>query len=110
MEWSVVDFGRYAGKTLPQIVFTDPDWFFWAVVEGKFRGELAAQAERVAARARRIRIPRPEGVERKVVEYAVNRRGKFAGIDIVPAARDPPPGSTQTCRKDWIDLAFPRSR
>ena len=28
--WTVIDFGKFEGKgmTLPQIVFTDPDWFF----------------------------------------------------------------------------------
>jgi len=30
MAWSTLPFGKHKGKTLPQIVFADPDWFFWA--------------------------------------------------------------------------------
>jgi hypothetical protein len=31
MEWEIIDFGKFKGKnkTLPQILFNDPDWFFW---------------------------------------------------------------------------------
>jgi hypothetical protein len=31
MSWSAVPFGKYAGKTLPEIVVRDLDWFFWVV-------------------------------------------------------------------------------
>ncbi len=57
--WSVVDFGRYQGKTLPQIIFKDPDWFFWAIEGNRFHAGLEGQAEMLAARARNIKIPRP---------------------------------------------------
>jgi hypothetical protein len=29
MIWTTVPFGKHQGKTLPQIVIDDPDWFFW---------------------------------------------------------------------------------
>ncbi len=46
MPWSVVDFGKHQGKTLPQIVFIDPDWFFWAIEESVFstKGSLRDEA------------------------------------------------------------------
>jgi hypothetical protein len=37
MSWTVVKFGKHAGKTIPQILFTDPDWFFWFMKQGTFR-------------------------------------------------------------------------
>ncbi len=30
MNWTIVEFGKYKGKTLPQIILNDADWFFWA--------------------------------------------------------------------------------
>jgi hypothetical protein len=34
--------GKYAGRSLPQILFLDPDYFFWAVEKKVFQGRLAA--------------------------------------------------------------------
>jgi uncharacterized protein (DUF3820 family) len=28
MTWTPMKFGKYQGKTLPEIIFADPDWFF----------------------------------------------------------------------------------
>jgi len=44
MAWSILPFGKHKGKTLPQIVFTDPDWFFWAMEENVFKGPLKREA------------------------------------------------------------------
>src|SRR5450759_2541978 len=46
MIWSVINFGTHKGKTLPQVLFSDPVWFFWAIEEGVFqnRGTLRGQA------------------------------------------------------------------
>jgi hypothetical protein len=30
--WSVLDFGKHKGRTLPWVMFHDPDWFFWATI------------------------------------------------------------------------------
>jgi hypothetical protein len=108
MPWSIVNFGKYAGKTLPQIVFTDPDWFFWAVDEGVFKGSLSREAKEIDARARAIRIP-SNNAGNLLAEYAVHApTGKFANVEIVPASRPPHQGSTPTFRKDVIDLSVPR--
>jgi hypothetical protein len=31
MRWSVMPFGKYKGKTFPEIIVRDPDWFFWVL-------------------------------------------------------------------------------
>ncbi|MDN5088136.1 hypothetical protein [Aliarcobacter butzleri] len=33
MNWTILQFGKHKGKTLPQIIFIDADWFFWAYEE-----------------------------------------------------------------------------
>ncbi|SRR6266446_10957927 len=35
-----LSFGRYNGRSLPEIVLTDPDWFFLAISKGVFQGKL----------------------------------------------------------------------
>jgi hypothetical protein len=57
-------FGKYQGLTLPQILFADPD-FFW--LRAVLKGGLATEAEELARRACRIRIPK-EPAEAFVVE------------------------------------------
>ena len=29
--WSIIKFGKHKGKSLPEVILHDPDWFFWAV-------------------------------------------------------------------------------
>ena len=59
MRWSAVPFGKYQGKTLPEIIVRDLDWFFWIVP--KLYGKLADEAEELARRARAIKIPNRVG-------------------------------------------------
>jgi hypothetical protein len=42
--WIPLWFGKHKGKTLPQVVFADPDYFFWAIEKRKFPIELVAEA------------------------------------------------------------------
>lgn len=50
MPWSVVNFGpKFKGKTLPQIIFDDPDWFFWGIEKDIFSNKGD----------RRMRVPAP---------------------------------------------------
>jgi hypothetical protein len=43
MRWSVVPFGKYKGKTFPEIIVRDPDWFFWVLPN--LYGNLADEAK-----------------------------------------------------------------
>jgi hypothetical protein len=36
-EWIDLWFEKHKGKTLPQVMFTDPGWFFWARDEEIFK-------------------------------------------------------------------------
>jgi hypothetical protein len=45
MRWTTLNFGRHAGRSLPEIVVSDADWFFWAFKVDVFKDRLAAEAE-----------------------------------------------------------------
>ena len=51
MNWTIVNFGKYKGKTLPQIMFIDPDWFFYLMEQNAFEkhGPLVDEARDVPA-------------------------------------------------------------
>jgi hypothetical protein len=110
LAWTVVGFGKYKGKTLPQVVFSDPDWFFWAHREQIFKGGVATEARRIAERATRIRIPSKEG-ERQVAVYYLHRpTGTFGDLSLMSAseAEDEEDDSDVLMKKDVIDLSVPR--
>ncbi len=56
MTWTPVNFGEYEGDTLPQIVLENPHWFFRAIEEKKFRGDLEKEAEEIRAKATRVKM------------------------------------------------------
>jgi hypothetical protein len=80
MIWTTVHFGKHSGKALPQIVLTDPNWFFWAA--DILYGQLASEAEILERRARNIRIPK-KNPKMWAVEYRRDRDDRFLGIGIV---------------------------
>jgi hypothetical protein len=80
--WTKLNFGRHSGKTLPQVVLSDPNWFFWA--KNILYGQLANEAEVLERRARNIRIPKPNP-KKWAVEYRRDRDDRFLGIGIVKA-------------------------
>jgi hypothetical protein len=81
--WIPMPFGKYEGRTLPQVLFKDPDYFFWLLREGILKGALAMQGKQVAKKACGIRIPR-EPAEAFVVDYFFNCEDQFSGFSIVP--------------------------
>jgi hypothetical protein len=110
MAWTEVNFGKWAdkGKTLPQIVFSDPDWFFWAVEKQTFFGPLAAEAADIARKAKRIKIPGAAPGEKKVRYFIHPSVDKFAGAEVVPSDRPPHVGSSGTRESQFFDLSMPR--
>lgn len=111
MPWTVIYWEcDYKGKTLPQVLFTDPDWFFYMIEEKKFenKGPIADEAKTLALKARRIRIPDPRG-EDLVAEYGLEPSHRtFAHLELVPRSREAHAGATITERMDVIDLSYPR--
>jgi hypothetical protein len=80
MIWTTVNFGKHKGRNLPQIVLSDPNWFFWAV--DILYGQLASEAKILERRARNIRIPKPNP-KKWEVEYRRDRDDRFLGCGIV---------------------------
>lgn len=116
MPWTPVELGKFRGKgkTLPQILFKDPDWFFWAWENGCFANPAAVfeEASRIQAKARTIRIPPQRGsTAPSAVEYRFDSRtGDFVNLQIVPASRSASVGTTPTYRTDCFDLSIPRQQ
>jgi hypothetical protein len=87
MHWSPLNFGRYRDKTLPQILFSDPDWFFWACEHDVFQShpEYYRQASVLKAKATSIKIPQA-GPEAQEVEYTFAPEG-CVGFSLVSSSR-----------------------
>ena len=108
MAWTKLRFGKHKGKSLPQVLFADPDWFFWAIDESVFRGKIEKEAQEIYRKSRSIRIPQKRN-EKLVAEYAIHPpTKKFGNMEIVPASRPHHEGSTSTYRSKVIDLGIPR--
>jgi len=109
IKWTPLGFGKYEGKTLPQVLFKDPDWFFWTYKKGVFNKYPSHryQADIIFAKARSIRILQ-HGPEPLVAEYDSYPQDKsFSGFDIVPKSQPHHKGSTKTFRLDHIDMSIP---
>ena len=111
MLWTPLEFGRHAEKTLPQILFCNPDWFFWAMDEQLFhpRTVLGQQAEELDYKARHIRIPAREGPP-LVAQYVFTPQRKFSHLWLVPSTAPYPDGSNVILRWSVIDLSIPRQQ
>ena len=106
--WSPMAFGKHKGKALPQILFADPDWFFWAWDESVFdrNKHLKEQATRIHKRATSIKVSSDGS---KQVEYLLHPSGTgLAVVDIIPSSKPAHVGSSPSYRKDRIDLSFAR--
>jgi hypothetical protein len=104
MIWSKLNFGKHAGRTLPQVVLSDPNWFFWAHRKRIFCDRLAIEAKILAARATHIRIPKPHRKSWQV-EYRRDRDDRFLGFDFVKAKS---PFHPLFNRLPHLDLAYIR--
>jgi hypothetical protein len=111
MNWNTLNFGKHKGKSLPQVLFTDPDWFFWAVENNVFdsRPLFKTQAQDLYRKARCIKVPQKED-ERLVAEYWIHRpTGKFSHFDLVPENLPKHKGASPTFRSKSIDMSVPRN-
>jgi hypothetical protein len=108
--WALLEFGKHVGKTLPQILFTDPDWFFWAFEEDAFACQdwiTVDEVERIQRRAKSIRIPSRYGPG-LAVEYIISE-GRFEGLRLTPADAVVGGGINRTSYlKSVFDMSVPR--
>ncbi|MBF0556386.1 MAG: hypothetical protein HQK96_17855 [Nitrospirae bacterium] len=110
MEWSELTFGKHKGKTLPQVMIIDPDWFFHLYNEGAFScnmGTIQEEAEAIFRRATSIRIPINNADEYCRIDYFHDQStGKFNMMLIVRGVRSSKNG-TNTAISDVMDLSYP---
>jgi hypothetical protein len=94
--WAVLPFGPYVGKTLPQVVFADPTWFFASVLSGSVFNHLSRdEVEDIWRRATAIRLPWAEFA----VEICTDSfSGNFRALRLVPRGTS---GSY-----DFVDLSI----
>ena len=105
MNCTVLNFGKHKGKTLPQVIFDDADWFFYGYESGYFKNGLAIEAQEIYRKARSIRVPQRNG-QKMLVEYVIDRKtGKFATMGLIPARS----GLDHLRVSPVIDFHVPRS-
>jgi hypothetical protein len=98
-KWTKLPFGKYKGKTLPQIIMIDPDWFYW--VAPKLYGRLEIEAENLAPKTTMIKIPKSYGKD-VAIEYQYDHDGRFSGFAVVDANT---PESRRAVRLPYLDLS-----
>jgi hypothetical protein len=109
MGWSTLEFGKHEGKTLPQVLFIDPNWFFWAIKNEVFNKQpvLKAEADDLNWKAQNILIPKPER-ESYEVEYFINpAQNKFLHFSFVSKDKPLYVGSSRAFRLKVIDMKLP---
>jgi hypothetical protein len=109
MGWSILCFGKHKGKTLPQVVFTDPGWVFYLYSRGAFQGKgsLEDEAEEIYRKACFIRIPGSNSQDLEVEQVFCQKSGKFVGFKLV--SRSPPlyGNPPHILRSETIDMSIP---
>lgn len=107
--WSVVCFGNeeIKGKTLPQIVFRDPSWFFWAIEEGVFsdKGKLTEEAKEINYKARNIKVPQQQGKGKLSAIYFLHPYSH--DFDHIIFSREYIEKDMPVIEKDRLDLSIP---
>lgn len=104
--WSTLKFSSHEGKTLPQIILSDPDWFYWQYGNGFKSPSLADQAAAIADKASRIRIPKPDP-ENWRIKYIIHPNGTFEDFFIVPLSEVHSDSGSIFFRSS-LDLFLPR--
>jgi hypothetical protein len=98
---------KYKDKTLPQVLFLDPDWFFFMIESKKFedKGPIVNEANEINLKARNIRISDKAGKDLVAEYYIYESSGKFFGMAIVSQKQEKE--AETYCRTDVIDLSIP---
>ena len=84
--WSTLRFGKYKGKSFPQVLLIDPDWFFWAIDKRVFVGSsMESEAQDLLYKACNIKIPKSDP-ENWGVGYYFGDDGRLWDMQIVRLA------------------------
>lgn len=111
MNWTEIGFGKYPNKTLPQILLSDPDYFFWGIQENIFgkRPHLKAQADILNRRARGIKIPNNDDGQLEIEHVISPVNYTYARFDLESVDKPVHRGGSPVLRERFLDLSFPRS-
>ena len=60
--WTPIDFGKYEGLTIPELIFLDASYFYWALTSNLFKNMLQLEAVVVESRLRHIKVPKAVAV------------------------------------------------
>ena len=93
-------FGKYKGKTLPEVILIDLDWFYWALP--KLYCKIAEEARDLAQKARAIKIPSSKR-KKLEVEYRYEGNDRFRGFTFVKASSAQ--YSRRSTRLPYLDLS-----
>ena len=110
MSWTTIPFGKHRGKTLPQLIFNDADYYFFLYEKFYFHGDLEKEADYLYPRARSIKVPSKNG-KKMLVQYsfkynAKSKRVEFATMELIPDGSNIEGLNVSS----WIDFYVPRSR
>ncbi len=103
--WTILPGGKYEGKTLPAVVLSDPNYFFYGIGLNYF-SSLATEAEKIEIRAQHIIIPNLAG-KRQVAVYCADAVDcwRFNSVILVPEGTDLSPLRSVTEQKAVLDLS-----
>ena len=111
--WLDLRFTKYKGRSLPQIIFLDPNLFFWSCEQKIFKANinemLVYQADSLFKKATHIKPPFI-GEGKPVVEYFLNpARWKFSHIRVVRESKFSELGDAPLLTRTVIDWSIPRN-
>lgn len=111
MYWTTIAFGKHQGKSLPQIMFTDPDWFYWAKAKGLFDNnlQLTNESSELLRKSANIALPEIDGETQHVEHYIHYPTMRYSHFILVPECRQLHAGSSPVIRQDRLDMSVPSS-
>ena len=110
MIFTPINFGKHKNKTIPQVVFSDLDYFIWAITENVFKTPaLKIEADYVYQRIRNIKIPKDNHDDYEVEYYIHAPTGKFGRFEIVEKSTPLHKGGSTAFRSKNIDLTVVKS-
>ncbi len=110
MIFTPLNFGKYKNKTLPQIIFSDLDYFIWAFHGDVFKSTThKKEAAYIHQRIKNIKIPR-DNYDLYEIEYLIHPpTGKFGRFEIVEKSTPLHVGGSPAFRLKVIDLTVVKS-
>ena len=89
MSWDILKFGKYENRmTLPQVLFFDPGYFFWAIQHDALqKNGMAVEANKLYDRACSVYIPESYGDDIEVEYYLRYGDNKFINFMFVPKSK-----------------------